>query len=279
MSSHRSVPSTDEQWKQLIDAASRAMKVSNEPRALPTSAISKTLDHTLLKLDATPSQIDALCEEARDVDPEKTVCVRPNYVSRCVANLKGTDVKVASVIGFHEGTYDTAYKLKETSESLQGGATELDVVINWPQIKSSHYNDIYHELHAIREAAPRPTLLKLIFETSQLEDSEIVAACVLASSADFDYVKTSTGFLGHGAKIEHVQLMSAACDHLGGSKKMLVKASGGVRSLQDALTMLRAGASRLGTSAGVAIATQANIADAQAHTGAAENTHESSTEY
>lgn len=148
-------------------------------------------------------------------------------------------------------------KAREVSESLEGGAAELDVVVNWPQIKAAQYEHVYDDLKAIRDAAPRPVLLKLIFETSQLSNADIITTCVLASAAEFDYVKTSTGFLGHGATIEHVRLMAAACDYLGKpEQKMLVKASGGVRSLHDAIAMLEAGASRLGTSAGVAIATQ-----------------------
>jgi len=139
--------------------------------------------------------------------------------------------------------------------ALTAGAHELDVVVNWPLLKQQEYSEIYHELALIRSMAPQPTILKLIFETSQLGSRDIVAACTIASAANFDFVKTSTGFLGHGAKVEHVRLMRAACDHLADKRtdghRMKVKASGGVRTVEDATTMLKAGASRLGTSGGV----------------------------
>ncbi|KAG9697740.1 deoxyribose-phosphate aldolase, partial [Aureobasidium melanogenum] len=171
------------------------------------------------------------------------------------ANLKGSNVLIASVIGFHQGTQDTYYKLQETRKALTAGAHELDVVINWPLLKQQEYSEIYHELALIRSMAPQPTVLKLIFETSQLASRDIVAACTIASAANFDFVKTSTGFLGHGAKVEHVRLMRAACDHLADKRtdrhRMQVKASGGVRTVEDAITMLKAGATRLGTSGGM----------------------------
>lgn len=125
--------------------------------------------------------------------------------------------------------------------------------MNWPQLKRGEYNAIYNELAAIRSIAPPPTLLKLIFETSQLSRHEIIAACVIAGSARFDFVKTSTGFLGHGARLQDVRLMSAVCTLIKrrGITRMRVKASGGIRTLKDANDMIDAGASRLGTSAGV----------------------------
>jgi deoxyribose-phosphate aldolase len=185
----------------------------------------------------------------------QSVCVRPNYVAQAHANLKGSNVLIASVIGFHQGTQDTYYKLQETRMALAAGAHELDVVVNWPLLKQQEYSEIYHELALIRSMAPHPTVLKLIFETSQLGSRYFVAACAIASAANFDFVKTSTGFLGHGAKVEHVRLMRAACDHVADRRtdrhRMQVKASGGVRTIEDATTMLKAGASRLGSSGGV----------------------------
>ena len=123
--------------------------------------------------------------------------------------------------------------------ALTAGAHELDVVVNWPLLKQQEYSEIYHELALIRSMAPQPTILKLIFETSQLGSRDIVAACTIASAANFDFVKTSTGFLDHLA------------DKRTDGHRMKVKASGGVRTVEDATTMLKAGASRLGTSGGV----------------------------
>lgn len=150
---------------------------------------------------------------------------------------------------------------RETKLALHAGAAELDIVLNVPILQAGDYADIYNELATLRLQAPPPTLLKLILETSQLDTSQIVAACTLAAAANFDFVKTSTGFLGHGAKEEHVRLMAACCSKLAsgiGRKQMLVKASGGIRTLADAITMLEAGASRLGTSGGVWIVKEAH---------------------
>lgn len=157
---------------------------------------------------------------------------------------------------------------RETKISVEAGAGELDVVINYPMLKTGKdYPDIYNELAALRYAAPHPVLLKLILETSQLEQHHIIAGCVLAAAANFDFVKTSTGFNGRGATVEDVRLMSACCTYLSPEnvgkssiprkQTMRVKASGGVRTLADAVRMLESGASRLGASAGVAIAKEA----------------------
>lgn len=128
-------------------------------------------------------------------------------------------------------------------------------MINWPELQDAKYNSIYNELATLRAQAPPPITLKLILETSQLSRSQIIAGCAIAAAANFDFVKTSTGFLGHGATVEHVRLMAAACDVLAAEwtdeGKMMVEASGGIRTLEDAVSMLEAGASRLGTSGGV----------------------------
>lgn len=264
---------TPDEWERIISSTASAVLAQNVtspkyPVAAPIStSIPRTVDHTLLKLDSTSSQIDALCAEAR-VHNFATVCVRVNYVSRCVNNLKGSGVGVACVIGFHEGTYDLYAKLAETKEALEAGASELDVVINVPDLQAKEYEKIYTELSTLRQAAAHPVLLKLILETSRLSDGDIVAAAVLASAANFDYIKTSTGFLGpnSGATVPHVQLMKRCCEQLlqtpaaGGQRAMKVKASGGVRTLEDATKMLEAGAERLGTSGGVWIAKEASEA-------------------
>ena len=150
---------------------------------------------------------------------------------------------------------------RETKQSLQAGADELDVVINYPELKAGNYVDTYKELATIRLQAPHPVLLKLILETSQLDHYQIIAGCVMAAAANFDFVKTSTGFNGKGATEEVVRLMAACCEKLAAGsehgREMRVKASGGVRTLEDAVKMLEAGASRLGTSGGVWIAKEA----------------------
>jgi len=172
-----------------------------------------------------------------------------------VTDLKGSPVHVASVVAFHQGIHDTYTKLTEARIAVDAGAHELDIVLNWPQLKKRQYNLIYNELALLRSIAPHPTTLKLILETSQLGTRDILAACTIASAANFDFVKTSTGFVGHGATEQHVRLMRAACEYLASQRpdgwKMRVKASGGIRTVEDAVRMLQAGADRLGSSGGV----------------------------
>ncbi|GAB7351901.1 hypothetical protein MBLNU459_g2443t1 [Dothideomycetes sp. NU459] len=256
---------TDDEWATIIAETERNVRVSDQPYACPpvgSPEFARTIDHTLLKLEATSRQIDDLCAEAR-VAEFATVCVRPNYVSQAVIDLKGSPVQVASVIGFHEGTHDLYEKLSQTALALSSGAHELDIVLNRPVLQSRAYSQVFHELSVLRAQAPPPTRLKLILETSQLSAADVVAACTLAAAAGFDFVKTSTGFLGHGATAAHVRLMRACCDALALRPRrrlrdddappamMKVKASGGIRTLQDAVEMLEAGAERLGTSGGV----------------------------
>lgn len=222
-----------------------------------------------------------------------------NWVQRCVSNLKGSNVVVACVVGFHEGTQDTYSKLREARAAVAAGAAELDVVLNHhlltkhnkpatpEHIVSSKdsaidsitaantaknarsqdkdeipdYSAIYRELASIRSLCPHPVVLKLILETSQLNSKQILAASHLAAAANFDFIKTSTGFNGPGATLPHVQLMVGAAEYLAkqgiGRRKMQVKASGGVRSLETAVKMLEAGATRLGTSSGLWIMQEA----------------------
>jgi deoxyribose-phosphate aldolase len=179
-----------------------------------------------------------------------------------MTNLKGTDILVACVVGFHEGTQDTLSKLSEARSAVSAGASELDVVINWPLLKKRRYSEIYNELASIRSLCRSPTVLKLILETSQLSRRDIVAAAYLAHAARFDFIKTSTGFNGRGASVEDVRLMSAAAIYCANHDSqtrvpMKVKASGGVRGMEDAKRMLEAGASRIGTSSGVWIMQEA----------------------
>ncbi|SMR62125.1 unnamed protein product [Zymoseptoria tritici ST99CH_1E4] len=260
-------PTTDAEWSSVISSFEKSLTV-DESKKYPAPApgsqeFNKTIDHTLLKLDATAEQFEKLLEEAKQ-EKFATVCVRPPEVAKCVSSLKGTGVAVASVIGFHEGTYSLDHKLSETTLSLSSGALELDTVLNYPSLQSASYTSIFTELTALRSAAPSPVKLKLILETSQLERSQIIAASVLAGVAGYDFIKTSTGFNGQGATLENVRLMRACCekvveDGLREEKfeKMEVKASGGVRTLKDAVEMLEAGASRLGTSGGVGIVREA----------------------
>lgn len=212
-----------------------------------TGPLPQTIDHTLLKLDTDETSIDRLCTEAIN-HSFKTVCVRPPWVSRAVHNLHDTNVGVACVVGFHEGTYPTADKVAEAATALQAGATELDMVMNYPLLQQGHFLEVLEDVSAVRKVAPGDAVLKVILETSQLSRFDIVAGCVIAELAGANFVKTSTGFNGPGATIENVRLMKAAVGN-----RVMVKASGGVRTLGSCEAMIRAGAHRIGTSSGVVI--------------------------
>lgn len=186
--------------------------------------------------------------------------MRVNFVAHALGQLtiagKNDSIKIACVIGFHEGTQSTQSKVEESQRAIEAGATELDVVLNRSQLQRGHYTAIYEELCAIRAVSPPKIVLKLILETSQLDESEIVAAGVVAGYAGFDFIKTSTGFCGRGASVADVGLMARVAEVVGGKlgrERMKVKASGGIRTLGDAKKMLDAGAERIGASAGVAI--------------------------
>ena len=216
--------------------------------------LAQTIDHTLLKIDANEAQIDLLCEEAKRYN-FRSVCVRSQWVQRTILSLRGSDVRVACVIGFHEGTYRTDDKASEAAKAVKDGASELDMVINHGLLRSGRLVEVYEDLVAVRKEAHGRVTLKVILETSQLSDYEIIAACVISEIAAADFVKTSTGFCGQGATLGNVRLMkSVVGDRLG------VKASGGIRSWKESVDMLEAGASRIGTSNGVTIMEQAKAA-------------------
>lgn len=247
-----STPKTDVEWAEIISAQKDLLpeKIPAYPTQLP-SRISRTIDHTRLAPSATESQVDTLCDEAREYG-FATVCVRLGHVSRAVRNLQETpEVGVACVVGFHEGTYPTQEKVDEAQDAMNNGASELDMVINYPLLKKGLYTDVFGDVFAVRTAAPSPVRLKVILETSQLTRDEIIAGSVISCMAGADYVKTSTGFNGPGATVENVALMRATVELLGTGCK--VKASGGVRGAEDCVAMLRAGAHRIGASAGVKI--------------------------
>lgn len=208
--------------------------------------INKLIDHTLLKQDATTAQIETLCMEAREHD-FMSVCVNPSYVALSAKLLEGSDVKVCTVIGFPLGMTTTASKVLETKDALNNGATEIDMVIHVGALKEHRDAYVRDEISAIKEVCG-DRILKVIIETCLLNDEEIVRACRLAVEAGADFVKTSTGFSTGGATVQDVRLMK---DTVGDRAE--VKASGGVRSITDLHAMVEAGATRIGTSGGVAL--------------------------
>lgn len=208
--------------------------------------INKYIDHTLLKQDATEVEIDQLCVEAKEYD-FMSVCVNSSYVKRCVDNLKNTDVKVCSVIGFPLGMMTTEAKIFETQEVIAQGATEVDMVINVGALKDKKDKYILNEISQIKRACGK-NILKVIIETALLTEEEKVRACKIAVEAGADFVKTSTGFSTSGATVEDVKLMK---DTVGDAAE--VKAAGGVRTIEDLHNMVEAGATRIGTSGGIAL--------------------------
>ena len=219
---------------------------------LTRAGLAGSFDHTLLKPEATASQIQILCEQALEYNLA-TVCVREPFVAQAAGILKGSGVRTCCVVGFYDPATMTLHeKLSEAQSAVKSGATELDMVINWPLLKGEEFDRVFTELQAMRDSCPKGDIvLKGILETSQLSRDDIVHACVILSEADFDYVKTSTGFVGGGAKVEDVHLMRRICALE--SRGMAVKASGGIRTLKQAEAMLQAGADRLGASASVEI--------------------------
>ena len=201
--------------------------------------LNKYIDHTLLKQDATENQIDCLLSEAREYD-FASVCVNPTWVEHAKKGLEGTDVKVCTVVGFPLGATTSTVKAFETKEAIQNGADEIDMVINVGALKSGNLDLVELDIRAVVEASG-DKLVKVIIEACLLTDKEKVVACQLAQKAGADFVKTSTGFSTGTLMRETV------------GPVMGVKAGGGARSYEDALAFVEAGATRIGTSAGVAI--------------------------
>jgi deoxyribose-phosphate aldolase len=216
------------------------------------TAVAQVIDHTLLKPEATREQIDRLCREALEYH-FASVCVNPTHVGRCAELLRGSDVKVCTVIGFPLGATTTAVKAYETRQAIDDGATEIDMVINIGALKSGDLDAVQADIGAVVDAAHAAgALVKVIIETALLSDDEKVTACRLAQAAGAEFVKTSTGFGPGGAKVEDVALMRRVV-----GPEMGVKASGGVRNYADVQAMIAAGATRIGASAGVAIVSEA----------------------
>ena len=204
----------------------------------------KLIDNTNLKQDATDKDIIDLCKEAKEYD-FMSVCVNPSFIKLAKKELEGSNVKVCTVIGFPLGMNTTETKIFETKDAISKGADEIDMVINVGALKD-HKNDyVKSEIFQIKKATGNK-VLKVIIECCLLTDEEKVVVCKLAKEAGADFVKTSTGFSKWGAKVEDVKLMRQTV-----GKEMGVKAAGGVRTHQELLEMVEAGATRIGTSSGV----------------------------
>lgn len=210
--------------------------------------LNKYFDHTLLKPEATPEQIDALCKEAISSD-FYSVCVNSCYVPQVFKALSGSDVKTCSVVGFPLGACSTETKSFETKNACENGASEVDMVINVGMLKSGKHEYVKDDIaDVVKTAHSFDALVKVIIETCLLSDDEIIKACELSEAAGADFVKTSTGFNSGGAKVSDVRLMKKTV-----GDRLKVKASGGIRDLETVEAMIEAGADRIGASAGVSI--------------------------
>lgn len=208
--------------------------------------IARMIDHTLLKPEATKQEIDQLCDEAR-MYCFASVCVNPCWVKRCAQKLHKSGVLVCTVVGFPLGATSTQSKALETQAAVSHGAQEIDMVINIGWLKSREYDLVKRDIQeVVRHAGRRP--VKVILETCLLTDEEKIKACILAKEAGAAYVKTSTGFSKGGATAADIALMRKVV-----GSKLGVKASGGVRTYEDAVQMLQSGATRIGASASVKI--------------------------
>ena len=216
------------------------------PKTWTKASLAKTIDHTLLKAVGTAAQVRELCAEARTFG-FASVCVNPVWVSLCAQELAGSEVLVCTVIGFPLGANSSDTKAAETRLAVSQGADEVDMVVHLGAAKAGDWKAVEADILAVVQAAGTARV-KVIIETCYLTDAEKVKACEAAARAGAHFVKTSTGFGTGGATVEDIRLMRKTV-----GAKLQVKASGGVRTCQEALAMLEAGADRIGASSGIAI--------------------------
>jgi deoxyribose-phosphate aldolase len=229
--------------------AEGATRVSARPGAGSVELdLAPYIDHTLLKADATRDDLKKLCDDARK-HHFASVCVNPSHVSYCKGQLRDSGVKVCTVIGFPLGATTAATKAFEAKEAVRAGATEIDMVINIGALKSKDYALVLEDIRGVVQASS-PHTVKVILETGGLSENEKIIGCALSKAAGAHFVKTSTGFGPGGATVADVRLMKSVV-----GPEIEVKASGGVRTADDAKAMIEAGATRIGASASVAIVT------------------------
>lgn len=209
--------------------------------------IAQYIDHTVLNADALKTDIEKICKEAMEYN-FKTVCIQPYWVPYAKELLADSEVGITTVIGFPLGANSSEIKAAEAKQAIADGATEVDMVINIGALKGEDYDTVLTDIKTVVAAAAGQAVVKVIIETSLLTKPEKVRACELAKEAGADFVKTSTGFSTGGATLDDVRLMRATV-----GPEMGVKASGGVRTHEDAIAMIEVGATRIGASSGIAI--------------------------
>ena len=239
--------SNPEKLRQVVANGADRVAYHGDAEDVPVD-LARYIDHTLLKPDTTAAEIDELCDEALEYG-FASVCINPTWVKRSAERLRGSDVKVCTVIGFPLGANTPEIKAMEARRALRDGAREVDMVINIGALKSGQHDLVRSDIEKVVDAAHESgAICKVILETALLTDEEKVIASALSKQARADFVKTSTGFGGGGATVYDVALMRETV-----GPDMGVKASGGVRTLEDAEDMIAAGATRIGASAGVQI--------------------------
>jgi deoxyribose-phosphate aldolase len=233
---------------------------SRSPAAAAVSSvnldINRYIDHTLLKPESTAAQVDKIVAEAKE-NHFRAVCVNGTWTQRCAQQLRGTDVGLAIVVGFPLGAMASRIKAAEARLAIEEGADEIDMVLNIGALKSRDLDLVRKDILAVTRVTGTQKVTKVIIEAALLTDEEKVLACQIAEDAGADFVKTSTGFAKSGATLHDVALMRKTV-----SPSVEVKAAGGIRSRDDAIAMIEAGATRLGTSAGIAIVTGGQSAEA-----------------
>jgi len=236
--------------KEGVGTIEDLLKAINEPVSIDNiskETLASLIDHTLLKPEATEKEIIELCREA-DQYKFKSVCINPYWIPAASDSLKDSIVKICTVIGFPLGANSTSTKVHETNDAIDTGADEVDMVINIGALKSNDTKTVEGDIRALAKASENRAILKVIFETCLLNPDEIELASKISMNAGAQYVKTSTGFSTGGATVEAVEIMRKIVGNSLG-----VKASGGVRDKDSAIAILKAGASRIGASAGIAI--------------------------
>jgi deoxyribose-phosphate aldolase len=235
--------------RNVVSTGAERISYSGDGAEVPRD-LARFIDHTLLRPDATAADIDKLCEEAR-THGFAAVCVNPTWVRRCAQNLRGSGVRVASVVGFPFGATTTEVKALEARRAIRDGAREIDMVINVGALKSGDHDLVRRDIEKVADACREAgALTKVIIEAALLTDEEKVVSSHLAKLAKADFVKTSTGYGPGGATVHDVLLMREAV-----GPRLGVKASGGIRSAEDVREMIAAGATRIGASASVQIVT------------------------
>ncbi len=246
----------DKITKQVMEQLKNSEKEKNSGEknlGMTTQELARYIDHTLLKPEAIDSQFDQLCEEAVKYN-FYSVCVNSSWVSYVAKKVRGTNVKVCSVVGFPLGEMDSRTKAFETSVAINNGAHEIDMVISVGALRSGNYKYVEDDIRAVKRACRSNTTLKVILETSLLNEQEKIIACEICKKVEVGFVKTSTGFGGGGATVADIELMRRTV-----GSDMGVKASGGIRDFKSAVAMIKAGATRIGAGASVAILTGANV--------------------